>query len=128
MKKLLSSKLNLLFLLLLLFSCVPNKEVSYLGKEELKKIKHVTTPTKVFISDASIILFQDGFFVNDDTVTGNGERTYRNGTVKVGSFEILLKDIEAMTYHNAKFNGGTATGSFLTIEQEFHYQLFQFIV
>jgi hypothetical protein len=85
-----------------------------LEPEAIKSIKQVKSPTKVFLSDASVLLFPDGFLVGDGMVVGRGQRTWVNRSDnRIRTRRIPLDSIAAMTYYELEHTGGEQFGSFL---------------
>ena len=92
-----------------LASCYPNKTATLLSREEIPS--EIKSPTKVFLSDASVILFQNGFTVTQDILSGNGSRHWINGEDRIRFRSIPLDSISALTYYDLKHSGGEVLAS-----------------
>ena len=64
------SKYLVFLLSIFLFSCFPNKKVTLREKSEVTREKKITAPTKVFLDDASIILYKNGFASSTPSPSG----------------------------------------------------------
>ena len=110
MKKLTLSIISLLFLL----NCFPSKKANMLEPDAVKSIKQVKSPTKVFLLDASVLLFPNGFLVDDGMVVGRGQRAWINRSDnRIRTRRIPLDSIAAMTYYELEHTAGEQFGSFL---------------
>jgi len=72
----------------------------------------IKTPTKIYLKDGTIILYQDGFVLTDNRISGKGQGYFLNHKSDGGQkdYSISLEDIAAMTYHKAGGQSGTAAG------------------
>lgn len=110
MKKLTLTVFSLLFLI----NCFPSKKAHVLEPQAVKSVKQIKSPTKVYLMDASVLLFQDGFLVRDGMVMGKGPRYWINRTDnKIKTRSIPLDSIAAMTYYELEHSGGEIFGSVL---------------
>jgi hypothetical protein len=83
--------------------------------EALIEGKEIKTPTKVYLLDGTIILFQNGFHVENNQITGNGTGYYLNNQFdeKRKHFSVPLKNVAVLTYHESSVNPGSGLGSFI---------------
>lgn len=93
----------------------PNKKTELVSIDTVEKDKEITTPSKVYLNDGTIVLFQKGFRVENDQITGMGRGYYLNDPFdqEMKTFSIPLNNIAALTYHKVKTEGGSGLGSFV---------------
>lgn len=109
-----------LFLLVVLlslidFGCFPSKEATSIHKEMITSLQtKVTSPTKVVLRDASVLLFPLGITVYNDTIIGVGQRFWLSGSSTRNELTVVPFDsIAAMTKYESKSSGASAVASFL---------------
>ena len=59
---------------LVVVSCYPDRQATLVGKDHLDTLTVVQAPAKVFLMDASVALFPEGFRLVEDVVQGRGWR------------------------------------------------------
>jgi hypothetical protein len=105
-----------LFLLfsLLLFCCFPNKKVTLQEQSEISAKNKIDAPTKVFLLDASVILYKNGFKIKDDNLIGVGVRHRLDGKIlKLNSLNVPVDSVAALIYYETESTGGSGFASFL---------------
>lgn len=109
------AKLILPITLFLLLSCFPSKKATQAKKETINSLTQIKSPTKIYLFDASVLLFPTGFIVKNDTVWGKGQRYWIDKKdEKTITRKIPLDSIATMTYYElAAHTGGEQFGSFL---------------
>jgi hypothetical protein len=98
----------------LVVGCFPDRRATMIDKNNLRGITQSETPTKVFLADASVVLFPKGYTLRHDTLEGLGHRLLATSTVReVAAEQLPLKRMSipidsalALTY----FQGVTTTG------------------
>jgi hypothetical protein len=97
--------------------CFPTVETHIMKKEDLKSnyIK-VNSPSKVFLKDASMIIFQEGFTVSNNYLTGEGiKHKFAKSDLpadKTG-FRICIDSLVAVTVNDLKLEGSRQTANTL---------------
>jgi len=104
-----------LVILLTHFGCFPNVKVTMMKKEEISMLKQVITkiesPSKAYLYDGSIVIFPNGFKVQDKQVIGQGKKFYfgkiSSATMKdsLSVLKIPLDSIAAITYYEKEISG-----------------------
>jgi hypothetical protein len=100
-------------------ACYPERQATYVDKKHLDSVTVVKSPTKVFLSDASIVLFPEGFQLKGGSVQGQGVRYSAIGAVQdVPLKQMSLRNIKvpedsavAMTYFEEVVTGGRVFAS-----------------
>ena len=76
----------------------------------------ISAPSKLFLADASVILFSEGFAVRNDTVRGVGERHFlAESHDQPGSVSVPLDSVLAMTYYELDYPPLMQVGSAMLI-------------
>lgn len=90
----------------------PTKRTELVQMGLLRAGREIKTPTKVYLKDGTIILYQDGFKLTDNQISGKGRGYFLNHKSDEAQkdYSISLGDIAAMTYHKAETQSGTVTG------------------
>jgi len=97
---------------LVVITCFPSKKAILLKPDTIDSYMQIESPTKVFLLDASVILFPDGFTVKNDTVCGTGQRYWINyHDEKIIQHQMPLDSIAAMTYYELEHSAGEQVGS-----------------
>lgn len=93
----------------------PSKKTELANITDLENLKKITTPSKIYLNDGSILLFQNGFTVKDDQIIGTGISYILNNQSdqEMKTFTIPLENVAALTYHETQTGAG-AIGSFIT--------------
>jgi hypothetical protein len=74
----------------------------------------IEAPTKVFLYDASVILYKRGFEILEDRIVGYGEHHHLNGNIsKSKDMSVEIDSIAVLTYYDTESTGGSAFASFL---------------
>jgi len=91
----------------------PSKKTELVNIVTLVIEKNITTPSKVYLNDGTIVLFQKGFRVENNQIKGIGRGYYLNNQFDqdMKNFSIPLENVAALTYHKVKAGGGNAAGS-----------------
>ena len=108
---------------LMFTSCYPERHATFVGREHLDTVNAVKAPTKVFLSDASVALFPQGFQLKEDVLQGQGWRFPTTGIVKSIPLENLPRESSripkdsaiAMTYFEEVVTGGRGFASFFHV-------------
>ena len=100
--------------IIVLTSCYPSKKVSFIANENLPRVTDISSPSKVFLKDASFLIFQNGFRVIDNTIEGQGQRIFINikGS-RFGHYSIPMDSVVAISYYELKSSSGSILGSVL---------------
>jgi len=94
--------------------CFPNTEVRMQNTGALPPATEVTSPTKAYLYDASVMLFPNGFSIRKDTITGTARRFWLARTdPQYRSWHIPRDSIAAMTYYEPDISFGRGVASFL---------------
>jgi hypothetical protein len=104
-----------------LVSCYPERQATFVEKQNLDTVTVVQAPTKVFLRDASIALFPQGFQLKEDTLLGQGLRYSSIGSVRnvpledlpQRSLRIPKDSAIAMTYFEEVITPGRGFASFI---------------
>lgn len=108
------SKYIVLLLSFFLFCCFPNKKVTLIDHSSLSQITKIEAPTKVFLFDASVVLYKNGFDIKDGTLTGPGEIQSVKGKMRKSNLiKVPVDSVAALTYYGTESTGGSAFASFL---------------
>jgi hypothetical protein len=100
--------------------CFPDRQAVFAEKGELDSVKTVRAPARVYLSDATVALFPNGFDVTKDTLTGmahvyNTTAMPMEGDISrlpVKTVRTPLANVIAMTYYNDKITIGRGLASF----------------
>ena len=100
--------------------CYPDRQATLVDRSHLDTVTVVTAPTKVFLMDATVALFPEGFRVNKGILQGNGVRFSSTGVVHDIPFDRLPRarlqvprdSAVAMTYYDRVVTGGRGFASF----------------
>lgn len=100
--------------------CYPDRQATLVERSYLDTATVVTAPTKVFLMDATVALFPEGFRVSNGTLKGNGIRFSSTGVVHDIPFDRLPRariqvpkdSAMAMTYYDRVVTGGRGFASF----------------
>lgn len=106
--------LTMVFLFPVFWGCFQTTDTRMLQKDALHEGYTVNSPSKVFLSDASMIVFDTGFSVINKHVTGNGTMYKMINTLGINSkYSIHLDSVMAVTTHDSKLDGTRATAHVL---------------
>ena len=90
--------LTLIFLLIMYGCFFPIYEPELIHKKNIGKLINIQTPTRAYLLDGSIVIFEEGLKVNGDTVQGLGKRYWINQSELNISYKIIpIDSIGAMT-------------------------------
>jgi hypothetical protein len=107
----------LLFMSLgLIGGCVfPSKKVESVKPDALVTGQAIAIPTKAFLKDGTIILFQTGFKADETGIKGKGLRFTPGGAMNppLEDIGVPLDSVAAMTYYQTDIGPGTWVGSAL---------------
>ena len=103
--------------------CYPDRQATLVDRTYLDTVTVVKAPTKVFLMDATVALFPEGFRVNKGTLQGNGVRFSSTGVVRDIPFDRLPRALiqvprdsaVAMTYYDRVVTGGRGFASFFHV-------------
>ena len=104
----------------LIVSCYPDRTVTRIGEDQLDTLTTVRAPAKVFLMDASVVLFPLGFQLKDGFLQGRGVRFSSTAVVpnipvqNLSQVQLRVpKDSAiAMTYFEDVVTGGRGFASF----------------
>jgi hypothetical protein len=97
---------------LLLAGCFPSKRVTMLKPEMIAPGGEIKASSKAFLWDSSCVLFPNGFRVENNTLTGEGQRYWRHrAEKKLRNQRISLDSVAAMTYYQEKSSAGSVVAS-----------------
>ena len=98
-----------------LFSCYYVEDRQKVDKTTLADSREVGVPTKVHLTDGSVILFSDGFTFARDTLAGRGERySLVRGESFLGNWwSIPIDSVVGLEYYRYGLPGARQLGSFL---------------
>ena len=98
----------------LFITCFPNKKVDIDEPSALKTKNQIDTPTKIFLYNASVVLYPEGFQIQNGILKGAGEICLLNGTTnKLNSISVPIDSVAALTYYRFESRGGSILGSVL---------------
>ena len=87
-------------ILAFLSGCSPGWRASFVTKQWMVGVTEIPSPTKVFLIDSSVILFTNGFRVQDGAVVGTGRRYSLTAVGPVsGTWWVPLDSVAAATYY-----------------------------
>ena len=94
--------------------CFPNKTAKLLDQSAIRQNQQISAPTKIFLHDASVVLFKDGFQVKDDRLEGNGVVCRLNGErSNLKSVNFPMDSVAALTYYETESSAGSVLSSLL---------------
>lgn len=104
---------DILILSLFMFTaigCYQYMEVHEVKKESIENFNDIQAPSKIYLSDASMVIFENGFSVLNNHVVGIGQKYKIGSKAGIGGrYNISLDSILAMTYYeNGTSDGRTA--------------------
>jgi hypothetical protein len=96
----------------LLFCCFPNKKATLVEQSSITIKNHIDAPTKVFLLDASVVLYKKGFQIKDGILTGEGELHSLDGKInKSRSFSVPVDSVAVLTYYGTESTDGSVLSS-----------------
>jgi hypothetical protein len=105
-----------LILSLFFFWCFPNKKVTLQEQSEINNQNKINAPIKVFLLDASVILYKNGFNIKDDKLVGVGHKHRLDGRMyKSNLMSVPIDSVAVLTYYETESTGGSAFASFLLV-------------
>ena len=108
------SKYFFLLISLVYFCCFPNKQATLIQQSDITQSPKIEAATKVFLQNASVVLYKNGFNIQDNALIGEGEIHFLDGGMrKSSSLRIPVDSIAVLTYYTTESTGGSAVGSFL---------------
>jgi len=106
----------LLFVVLFvgLQGCYPSKVATSVPPEGLVGTgQKITTPARVVLRDATVVLFPGGFTVQNNALQGQGEQCLLTGKRKpIQMLKFPLEDVAAITKYELQNSSGEISGSF----------------
>lgn len=96
-----------------LISCYPNIKPHFIEMDQLAENIQISSPTKVYLSDASVILFSKGFNYSGKLINGFGQRFWHTGKESKSTTQnVHVDSVIAMTYYEKELSGGQVVASF----------------
>lgn len=92
------------------YGCFPSKKV-VTGSPANLTAKEIDTPTKVFLRDSSVVIFNEGFTIEEQNLTGVGERYWLDLPMKSGEQRVDLDSIATLSYYQKESDKSTIFGS-----------------
>jgi len=93
------------------YGCFPSKKAVKVEPVEYQTGTKIKTPTKVFLKDSSVAIFNKGFTAEDDTIKGVGTRHWLTYDIEKDHLQIPIDSIATMTTYQRTQNEGTILGS-----------------
>ena len=103
-----------IILILSTLTCFPAKKATLIMKENMRSSNTTLAPTKIFLLDASVILFPYGITTQNDTILGKGHRYWldRNDE-QLKKYIVPYDSVAALTYYELHHSAAGNVGSFL---------------
>lgn len=99
-------------IILLAYGCYPNKKLISIPSGAFPGTGQIiSTPTKIFMKDSSMVLLNDGFTVSGNFINSDGERYWMDGNFTDGKQIIDLDSIATMSYYEKEHTSGMVIGT-----------------
>lgn len=99
-------------IILLAYGCFPSKKLISIPSGAISGTSQIiSTPTKVFMKDSSMVLFNDGFMISDNFINSDGQRYWMDGNFTDGKQIIDLDSIATMSYYEKEYTSGMVIGT-----------------
>jgi hypothetical protein len=99
---------------LLGITCYPTEKRINVQKENLAEIRETETPTKIHLTDGSVILAENGFTVLKDAISCTAERySFRRTVYPSRGWIVPMDSIAGLEYFDRSVDGARALGSLI---------------
>ncbi len=114
MKKIIFTSIITLVASIIFYSCFPTYKATKVDLDTLNYGKYVKTQAKLFTTHNTILLFPNGFEINDNLIWGNGiVNNFASANQIRKNVEVPIDSITAMITYEETTSGSRYFGSFL---------------